>query len=163
MKEWFSLMETMITLLIIGILMWVMFQLYGTIGKIALQGEQQTIVHEETLFMIQTIQNLLDGGKLTHNSQEWTVQWLTIKTAQEEQVTIDHSCTTQWVCSIVLNKDWITYPLTSDRHVHVPFLRWHIIEWGVRIHSLVQKIQPWSNNTPQLPIQSFFTITMDKQ
>jgi hypothetical protein len=47
-----------------------MFQLYGTIGKIALQGEQQTIVHEETLFMIQTIQNLLDGGKLTHNSQE---------------------------------------------------------------------------------------------
>jgi len=51
--------------MIIGVLMTVMFQVYATIGKIAVYGEQMSRVHQEALFLVQTLQNTLDDASVT--------------------------------------------------------------------------------------------------
>jgi len=59
--RWFTLVETAITIVIIGILVWVVFETYLVIGRIAVFVRRQSSVHNEMIYLTQVMQNLVDN------------------------------------------------------------------------------------------------------
>jgi hypothetical protein len=164
--------------MIIGVLMTVMFQVYATIGKIAVYGEQMSRVHQEALFLVQTLQNTLDDASVTWtiiaqnksalriDLQPSVLSWLTLETWNKELVRIEHKCQEQWQCWIVLIKEWKHHFITSLHHVHVPFIYWYVIDWGVWLHTMIQsreKQRTQSQGLTILPVQTFFRIMTPKE
>lgn len=63
----FTLIEILIALILIGILSTLLFQTYTTITQIALKIENEKIMQTETLFALQTIQNLADRNTIDYD------------------------------------------------------------------------------------------------
>ena len=67
MKKAFTLAETLIVLLIVGILTTVLIRSYLTMSDIALRVEQEKSVTQEVLFASEVLQNLADRNSLDYN------------------------------------------------------------------------------------------------
>jgi len=79
----FTLVELLISIVIIGILTWVIFSVYRKILDITLRVENEKIVANEMLFAHQTVQNLVDNYTVDYNTYRtlgnqivW-LQWVT--------------------------------------------------------------------------------------
>jgi len=65
-KKAFTLIEMLIVLVLVGILSTLLFQTYTTITQIALKIENEKTMQTETLFALQTIQNLADRNSIDY-------------------------------------------------------------------------------------------------
>jgi len=64
MKKGFTLVELVITTVIIGMLIGLLFQIFVLIARIAVKVEHERAVHNEIIYVMQTIQNLIDQGNI---------------------------------------------------------------------------------------------------
>lgn len=64
MKKWFTLVELVITTVIMWLLIWLLFEIFTLIARIAVKVEHERSVHNEIIYVMQTIQNLIDQGNI---------------------------------------------------------------------------------------------------
>jgi len=62
MKKAFSLIELVITMVILSLLIGVLFQIFIMISHISVKIQHERWLHDETIYVIQTIQNIIDQG-----------------------------------------------------------------------------------------------------
>ncbi|MDR0860646.1 MAG: type II secretion system GspH family protein [Candidatus Peribacteria bacterium] len=72
-KKAFTLVETMIVLVIIGILAVVLTQSYLTISKIAFTIEQEKTLSEEALMLTQMIQSITEDATIDYDKYKGTL------------------------------------------------------------------------------------------
>ncbi len=65
MKKWFTLVELVISTVIIGLLIWLLFEIFTLIARIAVKVEHERAVHNEIIYVMQTIQNLIDQWNIS--------------------------------------------------------------------------------------------------
>lgn len=73
-KFWFTLVETILTILVMSILIWIIFEIFSVISHIAIYTQQQKYVHNEIVFVMQTMQNLVDDQNMVL-SITWNNLW----------------------------------------------------------------------------------------
>lgn len=64
--KWFTLIEMIITMIIVGILAVVLVEAYITVSKIALKVEQQKNISEESLMLTQIFQSISDEATIDY-------------------------------------------------------------------------------------------------
>ena len=64
--KWFTLIEMIITMIIVGILAVVLVEAYITVSKIALKVEQQKNISEESLMLTQVFQSISDEATIDY-------------------------------------------------------------------------------------------------
>lgn len=65
MKKAFTLVELTITIVIIALLIWVIFQTFTMIGHIAVKIQNERGLNGELIYIVQTIQNIVDEWDTT--------------------------------------------------------------------------------------------------
>lgn len=141
-SKWFTLIETLIVLIIIWILSVILMQTYTFISEISFRIAQEKNVTQETLFLSQIVQNLSDRnsidydrysttlwtGYLTTQSwftniiylswQDWKIEIYSTWTCVDPWLDIDFL--TWWdQCYIQLIKNWITSNITNPLNVYI--------------------------------------------
>lgn len=81
-KRWFTLVEVMITIVIMGLLIALLFEIFVTIWRIAVFIQLNRTVHWEMIYVAQTIQNMVDD-------QYMNLTWLDLSLGWGDE-------TTQW-------------------------------------------------------------------
>lgn len=78
-KKWFTLVEILISTVIIWILFWVIFSSYTQISNLALKIENERNLSNEILFLTQNIQNLADTYTIDYyfHNDLWLSNWYT--------------------------------------------------------------------------------------
>jgi len=111
----FTLLETIITIVIMSILIWVIFQVYVMVGRIAVFVQGQKWIHDEMIYVIQTMQNLVDSqstvlwwfDSLTDELKNWFDERLVLSDDTFTYI-FTKVCTTTWFieeCVLQLEKD----------------------------------------------------------
>lgn len=123
MLKWFTLLETMIVLIIVGILAVVLTESYTTISRTALKIEQEKNISEESLILTQVFQAIsdeatIDYEKYKNNLTEtnwftdilyltwWQWSWTSIYTTWDGCLELNNN--------FPANSDW-TYPDYSEK------------------------------------------------
>ncbi len=123
MLKWFTLLETMIVLIIVGILAVVLTESYTTISRTALKIEQEKNISEESLILTQVFQAISDEATIDYEKYEneltetnWFTDILYLTWGQWSWTSIY----TTWDGCLELNNnfsansDW-TYPDYSEK------------------------------------------------
>lgn len=121
--KWFTLIEVLISLVIIGILAVVLIEAYITISKLALKIEQEKNLSEESLILTQIFQSISDEATIDYDAYSWSnlkdsnwFTWTLYLTWWQWSWT---SIYTTWEClelewNFPSNEDW-TYPNYSEK------------------------------------------------
>lgn len=109
----FTLVEVTITIVIMAMLIWLVFQIFITIWRIAVFTQLQKGVHNELIYTVQTIQNLVDdqemqltGYDLTEGGDRVTSGWKReiYMVNDTYTYTLWTSCVSSWwLCSVSLS------------------------------------------------------------
>lgn len=153
MLKWFTLIEMMIVMIIIGILAIVLTESYLTISRVALKIEQEKNLSEESLVLTQIFQAIADeatidydayGGKLKNSDwftdklyltwEAWS--WTTIYVSGEHCLELDWNFASEddkienhtWCTLILENKQWKTQ-LTSPWKVVISKVKFRVIPY----------------------------------
>lgn len=130
---WFTLIELTITTIILALLIIVLFNVYIITGQIAVKIQSERNLHNETLYVMQTLQNIVDDWTL---SITWySLAWLEDTYGIVDQLILvwdtyryilQRSCTTTWgVCVLELEKfdpftlETVTLILTDPNRIDV--------------------------------------------
>lgn len=70
--KWFTLVEMIIVMVIIGILAVVLTESYITVSKVALRVEQEKNLSEESLILTQIFQSIADEATIDYEAYSWT-------------------------------------------------------------------------------------------
>jgi len=62
---WFTLIEVIITIVIISLLIGLIFNIFITIGRLSVNTQLQRSVHNELIYTVQTIQNMVDNQDMS--------------------------------------------------------------------------------------------------
>lgn len=127
---WFTLIETIITTVIMSILIWVVFEIYVVIGRMAVFIQWQKELHNELIYVVQTIQNLVDDQDVllvaSDNLSGRAGFSETLKLEDDNDlIFMNRVCSEDGLCYIEMGKesksDGTTelIPLTSTWSVHV--------------------------------------------
>ena len=73
MLKWFTLLEMIIVMIIIGILAVVLTESYISISKTALRIEQERNLSEESLILTQTFQAISDEATIDYDAYSWNL------------------------------------------------------------------------------------------
>lgn len=123
MLKWFTLIETMIVLIIVGILAVVLTESYTTISRTALKIEQEKNISEESLILTQVFQAISDEATIDYEKYEnkltgtnwftdilyltwWQWSWTSIYTTWDGCLELNNN--------FPANPDW-TYPDYSEK------------------------------------------------
>lgn len=127
---WFTLIETIITTVVMSILIWLVFEIYVVIGRMAVFIQWQKELHNELIYIVQTIQNLVDDQDVLlvfDDSLSWK-SWFSETLKMEDDIDfifMNRRCGSDGLCYIEMekeNKDNSTIeriPLTSTWSVHI--------------------------------------------
>lgn len=99
--KWFTLVEVIITIVIMAILIWLVFQVFVTIWHIAVYVQLNRAVHSELIYVSQTIQNMVDD-------QNMVLTWLVL------EWTWGDSETFWWKQSLRFSDDEFNYEIAPD-------------------------------------------------
>ncbi len=140
---WFTILETIITVVIIGLLIGVIFQIFVVVGRIAVFVQQQRQVHNEMIYVIQILQNLIDDQAIVLDmSWYWNLEWnfwyapvlRLVDTETDLQYRFSNLCEDEWcyinleiVWDIDLEIDIINVPLTSVNQINIEHLYFKIL------------------------------------
>ncbi len=144
----FTLIEIIISLIIIGILVIIVFKIFTTIGNILIRTENEKNLQTEILYLNQLLENLLDNYSLDYSkynflkTTNWLSSWLyLIDENNSKHISIYQTwnCNiTNWKdihiknCWLEINIDWKTFPLTNT--------------WTTFINNFIFKIIPFEKN-----------------
>ena len=83
MKKAFTLVELVITIVILSILIWVLFRVFIMISHIAVRIQHERWMHDEMIYVVQTIQNIIDQWDTQFNGEAfswnyWYSTWLNL-------------------------------------------------------------------------------------
>lgn len=161
--KWFTLIEMLIVMVIIGILAVVLTESYITISKMALKIEQEKNISEESLMLTQIFQSISDEATIDYdeytgslNNDSYWFTWILYLTWEQRSWTkiystwncldLDQSIRIDengnqigdireytW-CSLVLEKEWEITPLLSTN-------------WKVIPSKVMFKIIPYDSDT----------------
>lgn len=112
--KWFTLVEVTITIVIIWILIWLIFEIFVTIWRISVFVQLNRLVHSEFIYVVQTIQNMVDDANMqlvwfdltgTWGDLQtfWWKQWLRFAD-NEFNYEITNNCTSEQTCYLELNR-----------------------------------------------------------
>lgn len=160
--KWFTLIEMLIVMVIIGILAVVLTESYITISKMALKIEQEKNISEESLMLTQIFQSISDEATIDYEKYEsslsgsnwftWVLylswehrSWTSIYSTWncldlDQSIRIDENWNQTWDikeytwCTLVLDKDWDTTPLLATN-------------WKVIPSKVMFKIIPYDSDT----------------
>ena len=99
--KWFTLVEVIITIVIMAILIWLVFEVFVTIWRIAVYVQLNRAVHSELIYVSQTIQNMVDD-------QNMVLTWLVL------EWTWGDSETFWWKQSLRFSDDQFNYQVITD-------------------------------------------------
>ncbi len=141
-SKWFTLIETLIVVVIIWILSVILMRTYTFVSQISFRIQQEKNVTQETLFLSQIIQNLSDKNSIDYDrysSELW--QWYLISkswftnilylSGQDWKIEIysTWTCIDPWTnieiltwwyqCYIQLIKNWETSNITNPQTVYI--------------------------------------------
>lgn len=146
---WFTLVEVMITIVIMAILIWLVFEIFVTIGRIAVFVQLNRAVHGELIYVAQTIQNMVDD-------QNMQLTWLDLSSSWWDSLTFG------WKQVLEFSDDEFIYIISNNCGVEPNCyleLYWREYEdpWpGVTIDSWsVALTDPW-----MVDVASFFIRTL---
>lgn len=137
MRKGFTLIEVIISLVIISLLVGVIFRTYQSIVDISIRVDNYYKLTSELLFAHQTIQNLVDVWELDINSYMWADNKNTLESPQWYTTGINFLLDKKPVrvyyanSWLVLQKDWQTIALTDT--------------WIAVIPKLIFRLQPTKN------------------
>lgn len=136
----FTLVELIISIVIVGLLAWVIFSTYRTILDITVRVENEKIVANEVLFAHQVIQNLVDNYTIDFNNSRYsslsasgwrayslffTGRWGDSPYVWSYEITLKQD-------AIIMIKDWWNeIPLTDSGSVTVGPLYFQIIPYNL--------------------------------
>ena len=137
----FTLLEVLISLVIISLLIWIIFWIYTSILKLSVRIEQEKNLNNELLFASQTMQNLVDtydlnlgyyfsGNKRTDIDENGYTNTLALRT-QEKEIKIKKigECGVGSGCFLWLEDGNITKQLTNPFRVALPSLKFRILPY----------------------------------
>jgi len=127
----FTLIEILVVLVIIGMLIWVLFDIYITISKITFRVELQKNVNEELLFVTDTLQNLSNRNSIDYSgyatspeevsnynlfTNKGIVDRLYLSWEDGSLFVYSSGCDSSWeYCKLFMNKNWSVIQLTQDK------------------------------------------------
>ena len=169
---WFTLIEILISMVIIAWLSLLVFQIYKTTLFLSLKIQNEKVINNEVLFVMQTIQNLADrmsvdevgySGNLLATKGNTPTLLLTESWSFSQ---IGTSCLL-WICSLVLQKDGKELYLTDPSQVSVRDVWFRVLPYRSS-PSYVEQVHPgfWIMGTMQLKRPSDrppYTTTMQFQ
>ena len=120
--KWFTLLEMLITMVIIGILAVVLTEAYITIWRIALKVEQEKNISEESLLLTQVLQSIADEATIDfdkynelaknkkHSSlseNDWFTDTLYLTWGQRSGTEIETTWNCIWINNVIeLDENW---------------------------------------------------------
>lgn len=137
----FTLIEVLISLVIISLLVGIMFGIYTSILKLSVRIEQEKNLNNELLFASQTIQNAVDnydldlwyyfsGGWNNVIDDKWYTDTLVLSNKDKTiQLSKKWECGTESGCYLALLDGWISKQLTNPYKVSVPALKFRILPY----------------------------------
>lgn len=161
----FTLVELIISIVIVGLLAWVIFSTYRTILDITVRVENEKIVANEMLFAHQVIQNLVDNYTIDYNrygvslvasggrdySLFFTGRW------GDSQYVWSYEITLKSNAIIMVKNWWNSIPLTDSGSVDVSSLYFQIIPYNVSATTGVIPIGSlYFNNTADIYHPAFW-------
>ena len=72
MKKAFTLIELVIVIVILSLLIWVLFQIFIMISHIAVRIQHERGLHDEVIYVVQTIQNIIDQWDTEFNGEAFS-------------------------------------------------------------------------------------------
>ena len=108
-RKWFTLIETIITVLIMSILIWIVFEIYVVIGRMAVFIQWQKELHNELIYIVQTIQNLVDNQDvlLVYESslaERWGFSEELRLEDTDDEIFIDSVCDSEDLCALSMRR-----------------------------------------------------------
>lgn len=157
MKKTFTLIEILISLVIIGILTVILFKVYVTIGNLNIRIENEKNLQNEIMYLNQFLIQILDKYQIDYSkytnlkSTNWITSWLNLiwenwKIFIYQTWDCDIS---DWKqirnknCWIEANINWKNYSLTNTGKVFVNNLIFKIIPFTWWITDLSGTYQKW--------------------
>lgn len=114
MKKWFTLIEVLITTVMIGALTILLFQTYQSITSITVRIENEKQLNQNLLSFYQSLQNIADSATIDYDAysgagidlliSQWWTSWLFLTYNNEKFSIINKGCISTW-CDIVFEKN----------------------------------------------------------
>ena len=163
---WFTIVETVITVIIMGILIWVVFETYVVIWRIAVFIQAQKWIHNEVIYMTQIIQNLVDDQNVvltwSSYSQLSLTKWFKndLELIDDEfSYTFSRMCETRG-CYINLEKKPIEFIIGIDTIINTPITN----VWDVEVNQFVVKVLPFEEeDTFEKTMHEWFWLFLDTE
>lgn len=149
----FTLIEVLISLVIISILVGMVFAMYTTIIKLSIRMEQEKNLNNELLFATQTIQNIVDNYDLdlwyyfswwSRNAidDKWYTPVLVLKNTDKQiMLRKQGECGVWSWCFLALIDGWVIKQLTNPGKVSLPILQFRVIPY--QFNSVDEIYQKW--------------------
>lgn len=155
--KWFTLIEMLIVMVIIGILAVVLCESYITISETSLRVEQKKNLNEESLILTQILQAVSDEAQIDYDRYVWSLSWtngytwtlyLTGDNRSWTTITITWNClpltwfamNDDWSyyhvnmedyswCNLILEQNWNITNLTSSKKIIPSDIQFRIIPY----------------------------------
>lgn len=160
-KKWFTLIELVIVMAIIGILSVILLKTYTWITQMTFRVQQTKNVHQEALHLAQVMQNFADNNAIDFSAYTWlaTTQWIVdalylkgkdgtlsfYMTGDCASPVISGNLVLTWKCWIEMVQSWEVIPLTEINRVNIRNLAFKIIPFASS-DDYLQKDVPCPNN-----------------
>jgi len=130
-KFWFTIIELLISIVIIGILTTVLFRAYNSISETTFRVQQEKNIQQEMIWIAQTLQNISDNNSIDFDSYIESIPTDSLfLSGKDGKIKI----TSQWNCVfdipeitwfnqeqkdnpcqlIIMNQDWSIIPITTS-------------------------------------------------
>lgn len=165
---WFSLIETIITVAIMAILIWIVFKTYVVIGRIAVFIKWERWIHNEIIYLTQVIQNLVDNQSVV---MTWTdFAQLTLTNGYKEDLelvddnfyyTFTRTCVTDW-CYVNLEKKSLDYNPSNPDDILLNTALTNTSD--IEINQFVIKVLPFREETTfTWTMHDWFWLSIDAE
>lgn len=160
----FTLIETVITTVIMAILIWVVFETYVIIWRIAVFIQLQKWIHNEVIYITQVVQNLVDNQNIVLTWIDLTQLSATngfksdLELVDDEfKYTFERVCGDDW-CYIELDKRNIIF----DELIDVPLKTALTNVTDIEVNQFVVKMLPYEQElTFTWTMHDWFWLFMD--
>lgn len=145
-RKWFTLLELLIVMIIIGILSVILLRTYTSVTQTTFRVQQTRYVHQEVLRLVQVVQNFADRASIDFSQYDdlSQTQWL-VSTLYLQGQDGDISLYMTWDCPVgqaviawtlsgkcrmELNQSWTKLPLTQGNRIQIRNLVFKIIPFA---------------------------------
>lgn len=153
----FTLVELIISLVIVALLTWVIFETYRTILDITLRVENEKIVANEMLFAHQVIQSLVDNYEIDY--ARYRSEWNEIATNNGITNTLyltGRGGSSNYVWSYEITQVWDAIMLTRWSNAAIPLTDTNAVNVSWLQFQLIPFNTTWANAVWAIPIGNLY-------